>query len=249
MKLDDNTVLITGGGTGIGLAMAKAFLERGNRVIICGRRREKLDEACDAAPGLTAYACDVSDEAGRRQLFESIRGDGLTVNVLINNAANMRVFDLTDPAKLDLDEAWADIRTNFFAPVALINLFLPTLRRQPNATIINVSSPGGVVPVTRVPFYCASKAALDSYTASLRHQLGEEIKVIELYPPSVDTAMMGPVEIRKISVDAFIGETMKRLARGADETWIGEGRYIPFLKRIAPKWTFGLVNRSTKIAE
>ncbi len=248
MKLTGNSILITGGGTGIGLAMAKAFLERGNEVAICGRRQDKLDEACAAAPGLRAYRADVSDPTDRRELADALTRDGFEVNVLINNAACMNTYDLASAEGPDLNAAFADFQINLMAPISLIHLLLPQLRTRPDPVILNVSSPGGVVALAEVPFYCAAKAALDSYTLSLRRQLtGSGVQVITMYPPSVDTAMMQGVELRLISVETFIAELMKRLAKDKEEVWIGEGRYVPILKRIAPKLTFRFINDSTKM--
>lgn len=248
MKLTGNTVLITGGGTGIGLAMASAFLERDNRVLVCGRRAETLDEARRALPNLRTYRCDVGDAEGRQRLRDAIRADGHRVNVLVNNAAVMRTYDLTGAEKLDSDTLEGDLRTNLLAPIEMVDLFLAELRELPGATIINISSPGGLVPVARVPIYCASKAALHSYSLSLRHQLLGRVRVIEVYPPSVDTPMMEKVGLRKVSVDEFSRSLMPRLARGEEEIWLGESRYLPIMNRLAPRKAFQIVNRATKIS-
>ena len=248
MKLTGNTLLITGGATGIGLGLARAFAARGNRVVICGRRREKLDQAREAVPELRTYRCDVSDADERRVLVRSIENDGLRPNVLINNAACMRPYDLAEPGELDTGALGRDIQINFAAPVEMIQLLLPVLQEQDGATIINVSSPGGVVPVAKVPIYCASKAALHSYTLSLRHQLADRIEVIEVYPPSVDTEMMNGVQLDKISVEEYTDGLLPRLAKGETEIWTGDARYLPLMSRLAPRKTFELVNRTTRFA-
>jgi uncharacterized oxidoreductase len=244
MKLSGNTVLITGGGTGIGLALAGALSECGNEVVICGRRQEKLDEARRLYPRLRAHRCDVSDAEDRQRLFDAITGDGLAINVLVNNAACMRPYDFSNPDALDVEGMHRDIAANYAAPVEMIRLFLPMLREREHPTIINVSSPGGVVPVSRFPIYCASKAAMIAFTRSLRHQLAGSVKVITLYPPSVDTAMMAGVGLPTISTEACNREIMKRLAKDDDEIWIGEARYIPILSRLIPKRIFQIVNRA-----
>lgn len=249
MKLSGNTILITGGATGIGLVMAQGFLERDNRVIICGRRQEKLDAACETTPGLIAYRCDISDEGDRHNLLENLKRDGHSINVLINNAAVLRTYDLTQPEELDLARAEQDMRINFFGPVALSNLLLPMLMGQSDPVILNISSPGGVVPVAKLPFYCASKAALNAYTNSLRHQLDGRVKVIILYPPTTDTPMMDGIELPMVSTQKFIEEAMRRLASERTEIWMGDGRVLPWLVRIAPKLTFKLVNQTTKFSE
>jgi len=247
MKLTGNTILITGGGTGIGRGLAGEFVRRGNEVVICGRRQDKLDEACRGVPGLRAHRCDVSDGADRQRLFEAIAADGLAINVLINNAACMRPYDFREPNGLDVEGLHQDVAANFVAPMEMVRLFLPMLGEHECATIINVSSPGGIVPVSRFPVYCASKAAMISFTRSLRHQLAEAIEVIALYPPSVDTAMMTDVGLPTVSVDACNREVMKRLARGHDEIWIGEARYIPILSRLMPKRIFRIVNNAARV--
>jgi uncharacterized oxidoreductase len=217
-------------------------------VLICGRRQEKLDEARGAVPELQTYRCDVSDDDQRRRLAQAIENDGIQPNVLVNNAACMRPYDLGEPRRLDAEALRRDIQTNFAAPVEMVQLFLPVLQEQDRATIINVSSPGGVVPVARVPIYCASKAALHSYTLSLRHQLSGRVDVIEVYPPSVDTEMMDSVQLDKISVEEFTEQLMARLAKGATEIWTGTARYLPIMSRLAPNKTFELVNRTTRFA-
>jgi uncharacterized oxidoreductase len=244
MKLSGNTVLITGGGTGIGLALAGALSERGNEVVICGRRQEKLDEARRLHPRLRAHRCDVSEAGERQRLFDAVAADGLAINVLVNNAACMRPYDFDDADALDVEGMHRDIAANYTAPVEMIRLFLPMLRACERPTIINVSSPGGVVPVSRFPVYCASKAAMISFSRSLRHQLAGSVKVITLYPPSVDTAMMAGVGLPTISTAACNREVMKRLAKDDDEIWIGEARYIPILSRLAPGRIFQIVNKA-----
>ncbi len=248
MKLTGNTILITGGGTGIGLGLARAFSERDNEVVICGRRQEKLDEACHQIPGLRAYRCDVGNAADRERLFDSLESDAVAINVLINNAASMRPYDYRKPEGLDVEALHEDIAANFIAPLEMARLCLPMLREQEHPTIINVSSPGGVVPVTRFPIYCASKAAMISFSHSLRYQLGDAIKVITLYPPSVDTPMMAGVRMPTVSVEECNQEVMKRLARGDDEVWIGQARYLPILARLMPKRVINIVNKAAGVS-
>ncbi len=245
MKLTGNTLLITGGATGIGLGMASAFLERGNRVAVCGRRQDVLEQAASSLPGLRTYRCDVRNADQRRALFEALCRDDLLPNVLVNNAARMRPYDLTDLDSDALEDVRGDVETNLLAPIELTSLFLPSLLERAGGVIVNVSSPGGVVPVANVPVYCASKAALRSFTRSLRYQLAGRVHVIEVYPPSVDTAMMSEVPLEMRSVESFTEGLMVHLASGKDEIWIGEGKWVRILDRVAPGWIFGLVNRAT----
>lgn len=133
-----------------------------------------------------------------------------------------------------------------FAPIDLVNLLLPSLREEPGVSILNVSTPGGVVPVAGVPFYRASKAALHSYTHSLRYRLAGKVRVVEVYPPSVGTEMMADVKPKTISVEQFTELPMARLETGAEEIWVGESRILRRLARLAPSRTFRLVNRATQ---
>ena len=247
MNLTGNTLLITGGATGIGLGMARAFLERGNRVAVCGRRQEKLDQAASALPGLRGYRCDVSDAEERRALRAALRADDHLPNVLVNNAARMRPYDLAGLGDRDIEELRSDIATNLLAPIELTSLLLPSLLEHPRPVVVNISSPGGRIPVADVPVYCASKAALHSFTQSLRHPLAGRLRVIEVYPPSVDTAMMVDVKLEKGSVDEFTRKLMAHLAGEQDEIWIGEGRWVRVFERLAPRWIFGVVNRATRV--
>lgn len=189
MKTSGNTVLITGGGTGIGLALAEALLGKGNEVIICGRRKEKLEAAKDNNPGLAIFQCDVAEDADRRALFDSAVKDFPKLNVLVNNAGIQRRVDLLggEAALAGGDE---EVRINLAAPVHLSALFIPHLMKQAEAAIINVSSGLAFVPMARFPLYCATKAAIHSYTLSLRHQLaGTSVRVFEAIPPMVQSEL------------------------------------------------------------
>jgi uncharacterized oxidoreductase len=187
MKTTGNAVLITGGATGIGLALARAFLAAGNEVLICGRRKSKLKEAQAEFPGLHTVACDVSNEKGRKYLFDWVTSNYGNVNILINNAGIQETIDFTKgPAQLLEGESEVDINLN--APIYLSACFIPLLLERKEAAIVNVSSQLAFAPLAFIPVYCATKAALHSFTLSLRHQLkGTSIKVFELIPPRVDT--------------------------------------------------------------
>ncbi len=199
----------------------------------------RYSRALSAAPVVLNGACVTN-------LAEAVRADGHRVNLLVNNAASMQRYDLDESESLDLGAIRRDIETNLFAPIDLVNLLLPSLREEPGATIVNVSTPGGVVPVAGVPFYCASKAALHSYTQSLRYRLAGKVRVVEVYPPTVETEMTADVKLKKISVEEFTELLMARLEAGAEEIWIGESRILRLLARLAPSATFRLVNRATQ---
>jgi uncharacterized oxidoreductase len=186
MKLSDNTILITGGATGIGLALAEQFLKLGNKIIVCSRRKEKLKEAKSKFPEIETYNCDLSNENERINFTQNVFKNHPGINILINNAGIQREIDLTNPEKIKGFEQ--EIITNLIAPVHLSALFVPFLKNYPFSAIINISSGLAFTPIARMPMYCATKSALHSYSLSLRHQLkNTSIKVYELIPPTVDT--------------------------------------------------------------
>ena len=182
MDLGEHTILITGGASGIGLALAVRFLRAGSRVIVCGRREEKLREAAAAHPGLVTHAADVATPAGRRALCDWVTQAHPGLDVLVNNAGIQRRFQLTEPA--DWDEVRQELAINLEAPLHLSLLLLPHLARQPRPAIVNVTSGLSFAPLTAAPVYSATKAALHSLTLSLRHQLsGTPVSVVEVIRP------------------------------------------------------------------
>lgn len=192
MNLSDNTILITGGTSGIGRALAEAFHRRGNQVIIAGRRQALLEEITAACPGMRGMRLDVQDEAAVAAFAADVRQQFPGLNVLVNNAGISRPEDLTaDP--LDLSVARSIIQTNITSVLQLTALLLPTLQQQPDSTIIITTSGLAFVPFARFPTYSASKAFLHSWLQSLRFQLREtSVKVLELVPPYVQTELGGP---------------------------------------------------------
>ncbi len=188
MKPTGNTILITGGTSGIGLALAQGLAAQGNIVIIAGRRRALLDAAAAATPGLQTLALDVSDTAALPQIAADLIARYPSLNVLINNAGIMVAEDILSAPD---GSAEATITTNLFAPIQLTAALLPHLMRQPTSTVVNATSGLSFVPLASTPTYSATKAALHSYTQSLRHQLrGTSVQVLELAPPAVQTDLM-----------------------------------------------------------
>jgi uncharacterized oxidoreductase len=217
MELAGNTVLVTGGASGIGLALAERFLQAGSAVIICGRREAKLREAQGAHPQLATRVCDVADESDRRALFDWAAGEYPRLNVLVNNAGIQRYPHLAEPE--EWDRTRQEIAINIDAPLHLTALFMPHLLKQPRSAIINVTSGLAFVPMARAPIYSATKAALHSFTLSLRHQLvGTPIEVIEIIPPAVNTDLGGPgLHTFGVPVDEFADAVMARLQAGEIE--------------------------------
>lgn len=192
MKVTGNTILITGGATGIGYALAEAFIKNGNEVIICARTEENLRKAKNQLPELNTIRCDVSKETERDRLHDWVISNFQETNVLINNAGIQKMVDLRKGAAdllRDLQTNGEDeIDINFKAYVYLAAHFIPDLMKRKEAAIINVSSGLGFVPMASMPVYCATKAAVHSFTISLRHQMKDgPIKVFEIIPPIVNT--------------------------------------------------------------
>ncbi|MEZ4703064.1 MAG: SDR family NAD(P)-dependent oxidoreductase [Rhodothermales bacterium] len=221
MNLSANTILITGGATGIGLALAERFLAAGSEVIVCGRREEALAEARSRHPGLHTRVCDVADPDQRADLAAWATSAFPKLNVLINNAGVQQRIDLkTDPSWETLGR---EIAINLEGPVHLATLFIPHLLEQEQPAIINVTSGLAFVPLANVPVYSATKAALRSFTLSLRHQLDDTpITVIELIPPAVDTDLGGKgLHTFGAPLDTFADAIVEQLAAGSLEPAYG----------------------------
>jgi uncharacterized oxidoreductase len=211
MKTTDNTILITGGGSGIGRGLAEAFHRLGNQVIIAGRGQKALEETTRSNPGMNSLVLDVSDAKSIPSFAEKITADYPSLNVLINVAGIMQPENLLD-VSADLSTAEKTITTNLLGPMRLTSALLPLLQKQPRATIMNVSSGLAFVPLAMAPTYCATKAAIHSYTQSLRYQLkATNIEVIELIPPYVQTTLMGDEQAndpKAMPLGDFVDEVM-----------------------------------------
>ena len=191
MKISGKTVLITGGGSGIGFAIAERFYKAGNKVIICGRRKDKLQEAKDRFPNLYTKVCDVANEDDRKLLFDSIVNEFPELDVLVNNAGIQQRINLQS-LKTDWSYYHQEIIANMEAPIHLTLLFLPHLLKKQEGTIVNVSSNLGITPAAWVPIYSATKAAIHSFTLSLRLQLVEtNVNIVEVLPSAVNTDLGG----------------------------------------------------------
>ncbi|MDR6529838.1 putative oxidoreductase [Caulobacter rhizosphaerae] len=190
MNITGNTILITGGGSGIGRALAEALHARGNQVIVAGRRADVLRETAAANPGMAWATVDMEDPAALADFGAQVVKDHPALNVLILNAGIMKAEDLkAEP--FDLATVEATIATNLLGPIRLTAALLPHLRVRPNATVVTVTSGLAFIPLTATPTYNATKAALHSWTQSLRHQLRDTaVEVLELAPPAVATDLM-----------------------------------------------------------
>ena len=194
MKLSNNTVLITGGSAGIGLAIAKQLTEAGNHVIITGRNAERLEKALAQLKNATGIVSDVSKEADVVKLVEQLKKDHPTLNAVINNAGRAILYSLSESNVDAYSKAADELHTNYLSVIRLNELLLPLLKQQAAAAIVNVSSIVAFAPSQRLSSYGASKAALHSYSQSLRLALKDtNIKVFELMPPLVDTEFSEPI--------------------------------------------------------
>lgn len=187
MKTSGNTILMTGGGSGIGEALAHRFHDRGDTVIIAGRRQEALEKAAAGRDRIHTMILDVEDPAAVDAFAKKVLADFPSLNVLFNNAGIMKLEDLT--SRRDLADAEATLAINILGPIRLTNALVGHLTSQPDAAIVTVTSGLAYVPLVAAPTYSASKAAMHSYTVSLRTQLAGKVEVIELAPPGVQTEL------------------------------------------------------------
>lgn len=221
MQLSGNTILVTGGASGIGLALSKRFAERGNSVIICGRRADRLDDVRRNFPSIHTRVSDVGVAAEREALVRSLIEEFPELNVLVNNAGIQRRIDLIAPE--DWDETRSEIAINLEAPIHLTQLFYSHLAEKGNAAIMNVTSGLSFMPLANVPVYCATKAALHSFTLSLRWQLKDSrVRVVEVIPPAVDTDLQAPgLHTFGVNVDEFADHVFNELESGSIEIAYG----------------------------
>lgn len=212
MQMTGNTILITGGGSGIGRGLAEAFHALGNQVIIVGRRRALLDETTMANPGMKSAVLDIGSADAVQAFAHQLQADFPALNVVIQNAGIMRMEALQDGKVADAE---AMITTNLLGPIRLSAALLPQLLAQPHSTIMTVTSGLAFMPLAQTPTYNATKAALHSYTQSLRYQLKDtSVQVIELVPPYVQTELMGKhqaTDPKAMPFTEFIEEVMSLL--------------------------------------
>jgi len=217
METYGHIVLVTGGASGIGFAIAERLLATGNEVIICGRREKKLQEARKQHPSLHVRTCDVAEPDQRVDLTAWAFREFPRLDVLVNNAGIQQRIALG--GNPNWENVHREIATNFEAHVHLSTLFIPHLRKQQRSAIINVSSGLAFVPLTAAPIYCATKAAMRSFTLSLRHQLAKTpIEVIEIIPPGVNTDLGGPgLHTWGVPLDEFADAAFDQLRAGKTE--------------------------------
>lgn len=246
MKLTGNTMLITGGSAGIGLAFAKKFVELGNEVIITGRQQDKLDAALKEVPKLHAIKSDAGDPKAVSDLARDVKAKFPALNVLLNNAGIMLYKNLAVPE--DLAKLTSEIDINLAGPIRLVSALIEQLKAN-KGTIVNVSSALAFVPLQAAPVYCATKAAMHSYTISLRQQLAEHgVEVVELMPPAVKTELVTArgQQQKVITTDVLVDATVKALEEATTEIRPGQANLLRFMSRVAPKFIAGQLAKGSK---
>ena len=233
MQMTGNTVLVTGGGTGIGRGLAESLHRLGNQVIIAARRREPLKAVAEANPGMQIWSLDQSDPAGIRRFATELTDRYPELNVVVNNAGIQRVEDLING---DVGAAEQTVAINLLGPIRLTSALMSSLLRRPHAAIVNVTSGLAFMPSALTPTYCATKAALHSYTQSLRFQLRDTpVQVIEVIPPHVQTALQGErgFDPNAMPLDEYVTETMSLLQSQpeADEIVVERVKALRFAER------------------
>lgn len=244
MNLENKSILITGGSSGIGLELAKNLAGKGNKVIICGRSAEKLQAAVLSEPRLLPFVCDVSDPEEIQKLVQWISDNHPDLNVLINNAAIVSKTDFFID-DLALEKANLEYQTNLLAPIRLIKHLYPILIKNESPAIINVTT--GLVYAPRViyPFYNSSKSALHSFTQTLRLSLaGKNIQVFEVLFPAVDTPWHqgNPPKIA-IPVSQAVREMLAGLKKDTPEIRVGGAKILYLISRLAPGFALKKVNQ------
>lgn len=235
MKLNDNTVLITGGTSGIGLALAKRFYEAGNKVIIVSRNRDRLKKIQQELPGIDILSGDIANQSTIDELVVFIEQKHPHLNILVNNAAIQYNYELIQETNL-VNKIDYEIAVNLTASIKLSGLLLPTLIKNKNAAIVNISSGLAITPKRSAAVYCATKAAIHSFTKSLRYQLeSTNINVFEVLPPLVDTPMTEGRGKNKMSTEALVEEFWRGFENNKEEIFIGKSKILKLLSRLAPR--------------
>ncbi len=250
MNINGNTILITGGTSGIGLELTKQLLELGNTVIITGRDQDKLDSTKAQFPKVNIIQSDASDPKAIARLHEKMTTDFPQLNMLINNAGIMRKINIQDQP-VDLVEITREIDINLNGPIRMIKQFLPLLKGKKEAAIMNVSSGLAFVPLPISPIYCATKAAIHSFTQSLRVQLkNTNVKVFELAPPATQTALLSRFDAEDLkgtsimSVSKMVECAVKGIENNILEIRPGQSNMLKLMSRIAPQFILNQMSKT-----
>ena len=235
MRLSGNTILITGGSSGIGLAMARKLIALNNQVLITGRDVEKLKVVKKELPQLDYFACDLTVKSAVDALVFYVEQTYSGLNMLINNAAVQYNYSFTEEMNLP-EKIEYEVAANFTAPVKLTAMLLPILLNNSNSAVVNVSSGLFIAPKQSASVYCATKAGMHSYSKTLRYQLEEKgIKVFEIIPSLIETPMTEGRGTRKITPEALVEEFLKNFKSGRTEIYIGKTKLLKIIHRLSPR--------------
>lgn len=245
MKLSGNTILITGASSGIGLAFANRFVELGNEVIVTGRDQDRLDAVARANPKLTTIRSDAADLKAIADLARTMKDRFPKLNVLMNNAGILTYRNLA--VDDDLVALTSEIEINLAGPIRLVSALIGQIKAN-KGTIINVSSGLVFVPLQAAPIYCATKAAMHSYSITLRQQLEDHgVEVIELMPPAVKTGLASmPDSVKTITPDELVKRTIPALEKGQLEIRPGQANGLRFMSKWAPGFIHGQLAKASK---
>lgn len=250
MKLNGNTVLITGGSSGIGFEMARQLSKLNNKVIITGRNEQKLHEAERKLTGVMTIRNDVSNPGDVEKLYQQAVKDFPGLNILINNAGILRTLNLRED-NLSAAHLTKEIDINLKGTMLMNNAFLPLLQHNNDPAIVNISSGLAFVPLPVAPVYCSTKAAIHSYSLSLRAQLRNSgVKVFELAPPLTETGMIGDFNEEAIKgvpimpLEKMVTAFLKGFAKDNYEIRIGVANQLWFMSRFFPKFIFSQLSKS-----
>ncbi|MEG0851090.1 MAG: SDR family NAD(P)-dependent oxidoreductase [Eubacterium sp.] len=246
MNIQNKTILITGGASGIGLEAAKQFLAAGAKVIITGRNKSKLDEVSKRYPELTAIQSNAANETDAEVLLQQVKVLG-GIDILYHNAGvGVPPINLGIPDKKHLEGAVYEMEVNYFGVIRLNNLFMDMLKSRPEAAIIHTTSILSIIPSALEATYSSSKVALAFYTVSLRKHLqvlNSRVKVFELLPPMVDTEMVANRDDKKISPQQLVKNLLGGIKKDELTIRVGDSKAVYLINRLFPKFAYGLVNK------
>ncbi len=245
-RVVDGVVLVTGASSGIGAGMAARFHARGARVVVSGRNPARLEAVAARHPGMSVVVMDVADPESVTRGMAEVAASSPPLTTLVNNAGVQRLFDFSAAEPPAPSDVASEIATNFTGLVNVTAAALPLLRGAPRSRVVHVGSGLGFVPFAKAPVYSATKAAVHSFTVSLRRQLaGSTVQVVEIIPPVVDTPLhrhLPSLPPRAMPLDDFLDRAMRGLDSGRDEIAIGLGRASVMGARLAPKRLFSIIN-------
>jgi uncharacterized oxidoreductase len=243
-----STVFITGGSSGIGEGLARAFHAQGAQVVIGGRDEAALGRIAASCPGMETSVLDVTDPASVNRCAADVTRRFPGLDLLVNNAGVQKLLSFAGQDTLSEADLSLELDTNVKGLVRVTNAFLPHLKSRPAARLVHVGSGLAFVPLCSAPLYSASKAAVHAFTIALRRQLkGTSVQVVELIPPAVDTHLHRDLERKPpalMPLDAFVAKAMAGLASGKDEIPVGLANLLRVGARLAPSFFLGVVNKT-----